>query len=159
MLSALSPQVLVTTEMGSRGLDFPNVAVVVNFEPPADTRAYLHRAGRAGRYAPGLSSPPPGTVITLVCSGDDEGAMASIREELGLEARWPCLLPWTCLSCCASSVALRPLCLTCACGDDDNAGLGFSRSTLADSCGGPPQGEAYGRGCSRRRGLGGGSTG
>lgn len=73
--------------MGSRGLDLPGVSVVVNFDPPADTKAYLHRAGRAGRFAPGLSAPPPGTVVTLVASGEDEGAVKGIGEGLGLEAR------------------------------------------------------------------------
>ena len=51
---------LVTTEMGARGLDLPRVALVVNAAPPAGgAGAYLHRAGRAGRHAPGADAPAP----------------------------------------------------------------------------------------------------
>ena len=51
---------LVTTEMGARGLDLPRVALVVNAAPPAGgAGAYLHRAGRAGRHAPGAAQPAP----------------------------------------------------------------------------------------------------
>lgn len=51
---------LVTTEMGARGLDLPRVALVVNAAPPAGgAGAYLHRAGRAGRHAPGAAQAAP----------------------------------------------------------------------------------------------------
>jgi superfamily II DNA/RNA helicase len=52
-------QVLVTTEMGARGMDLPAVALVVNAGAPLSHGAYLHRAGRAGRSAPGCIAPTP----------------------------------------------------------------------------------------------------
>lgn len=84
---------------------------------PADAKAYLHRAGRAGRFAPGLSAPPPvrakpvtetpagrkniqsrtgpphsmlsmqGTVVTFVASTHDEGALEEITAGLSVEVR------------------------------------------------------------------------
>ena len=39
----------MTTDLGSRGLDFPFVTHVLNFDFPKTTSDYLHRAGRAGR--------------------------------------------------------------------------------------------------------------
>ncbi|CAD8106088.1 unnamed protein product [Paramecium primaurelia] len=42
-------KVLITTDLGARGLDFPFVDAVINFDFPNSTSDYLHRAGRAGR--------------------------------------------------------------------------------------------------------------
>jgi ATP-dependent RNA helicase DDX49/DBP8 len=42
-------KLLVTTDVGSRGLDIPSVDVVINFDLPADARDYVHRIGRASR--------------------------------------------------------------------------------------------------------------
>lgn len=41
--------VLVATDLASRGLDLPFVSHVLNFDCPRTTSDYLHRAGRAGR--------------------------------------------------------------------------------------------------------------
>jgi superfamily II DNA/RNA helicase len=43
------PQVLVATDLASRGLDLPFVSHIINFDFPKTTSDYLHRAGRAGR--------------------------------------------------------------------------------------------------------------
>jgi len=42
-------KVLVTTDLIARGLDFPFVYLVVNFDFPGSVSDYIHRAGRTGR--------------------------------------------------------------------------------------------------------------
>lgn len=41
--------ILVSTDVGSRGLDIPSVQVVLNMDVPADARDYVHRIGRTAR--------------------------------------------------------------------------------------------------------------
>ena len=53
-------EVLVATDVAARGLDIPEVAVVVNYDLPQDPEAYIHRIGRAGRFG------RPGLAVTLV---------------------------------------------------------------------------------------------
>ncbi|MGI2259390.1 DEAD/DEAH box helicase [Shewanella sp. GXUN23E] len=42
-------QILVTTDVASRGLDLVNVSLVVNFDMPKFAEEYVHRIGRTGR--------------------------------------------------------------------------------------------------------------
>jgi ATP-dependent RNA helicase DeaD len=46
--------------VAARGIDIPNLSHVIQYEPPEDVEAYIHRAGRTGRA--GAS----GTAIMLV---------------------------------------------------------------------------------------------
>jgi superfamily II DNA/RNA helicase len=52
--------VLVATDVAARGLDLDDITHVINFDPPAEDKGYVHRTGRTGRA--GRS----GTAITLV---------------------------------------------------------------------------------------------
>jgi ATP-dependent RNA helicase DeaD len=42
-------EVLVATDVAARGLDVPDVTLVVNFDIPPDPEYYVHRIGRTGR--------------------------------------------------------------------------------------------------------------
>ncbi|MDQ1393270.1 MAG: hypothetical protein QOF30_2247 [Acidimicrobiaceae bacterium] len=53
-------QALVATDIAARGIHVDNVECVVNFDPPDDEKAYVHRSGRTGRA--GAS----GLVVSLV---------------------------------------------------------------------------------------------
>jgi superfamily II DNA/RNA helicase len=52
-------EVLVATDLASRGLDIPFVSHIINFDFPKSNSDYLHRAGRAGRAG------RPGFVLSL----------------------------------------------------------------------------------------------
>lgn len=50
--------VLVATDVAARGLDLERISHVVNFDPPADDKGYVHRVGRtarAGRTGMGIT--------------------------------------------------------------------------------------------------------
>ncbi|MBN1540988.1 DEAD/DEAH box helicase [candidate division KSB1 bacterium] len=53
---------LVATDVAARGLDIPELSHVIQYEPPEDHEAYIHRAGRTGRAG------STGTAISLVNS-------------------------------------------------------------------------------------------
>ena len=65
---------LVATDVAARGVHVDDVAVVVHFDPPADSATYVHRSGRTARA--GAS----GVVIALVERGGEKSARA-VRPE------------------------------------------------------------------------------
>jgi ATP-dependent RNA helicase DDX55/SPB4 len=58
-----SPSVLFCTDVAARGLDLPDVDVVIQFDPPADPKAFSHRAGRTARAG------KKGKAVVLLCEG------------------------------------------------------------------------------------------
>ena len=43
-------KLLITTDVAARGLDIPEVAIVVNYDMPTQPEIYVHRIGRTGRW-------------------------------------------------------------------------------------------------------------
>jgi ATP-dependent RNA helicase RhlE len=73
--------VLVATDVAARGLDLDDITHVINFDPPEDHTAYVHRVGRTARA--GRS----GAGITLV-SPDEQSAVSSIANRLDLKTEY-----------------------------------------------------------------------
>lgn len=53
-------EVLVATDIASRGIDVKDVGVVINYDMPGDTESYIHRIGRTGR------AKQSGTAYTII---------------------------------------------------------------------------------------------
>ena len=53
-------RLLLTTDLLSRGIDIPQVNMVINYDLPSDKETYVHRIGRCGRFD------KPGVAITMV---------------------------------------------------------------------------------------------
>ena len=51
---------MVATDVAARGIDIPDLSHVIQYEPPDDLEAYIHRAGRTGRAG------ATGTAIMLI---------------------------------------------------------------------------------------------
>lgn len=58
--------ILVATDVAGRGIDVPNIALVINYDMPNTLDAYTHRIGRTGRAG------KKGTAVTLLTVGDVE---------------------------------------------------------------------------------------
>ncbi len=66
---------LVATDVAARGIHVDRVACVLQYDPPATDKDYVHRSGRTGRAG------EPGIVITLI-SPDKEKDMHKMQREL-----------------------------------------------------------------------------
>ncbi len=71
---------LVCSDLFTRGIDIQTVNVVINFDFPNSSEAYLHRVGRAGRFG------HLGLAINLI-TYDDRLNLYRIEQELGCEIK------------------------------------------------------------------------
>ncbi|XP_074294264.1 DEAD-box ATP-dependent RNA helicase 3, chloroplastic-like [Silene latifolia] len=68
--------VLVATDVASRGLDIPNVDLVVHYEMPNDPETFVHRSGRTGRAG------KEGTAI-LMFTTNQRRTVRSLERDVG----------------------------------------------------------------------------
>lgn len=65
--------VLVATDVASKGLDFPGIQHVINYDMPDDIENYVHRIGRTGR------SGNTGVATTFVNKANDESVLLDLK--------------------------------------------------------------------------------
>lgn len=77
---AQKKDVLVATDVASKGLDFPSIQHVINFEMPEDIENYVHRIGRTGR------SGKTGVATTFINKNNEESVLLDLKHLL-IEAK------------------------------------------------------------------------
>jgi ATP-dependent RNA helicase DDX41 len=79
--------VLVATDVAAKGLDFPNIEHVINFDMPSEIENYVHRIGRTGRCG------KTGVATTFVNNEVQQSTLLDLKHLL-IEAKQrvpPCL--------------------------------------------------------------------
>ncbi|BES93985.1 ATP-dependent RNA helicase [Nesidiocoris tenuis] len=72
--------VLVATDVASKGLDFQDIQHVINYDMPDDVENYVHRIGRTGR------SGKTGIATTFINKANDESVLLDLKHLL-IEAK------------------------------------------------------------------------
>ncbi|MBF6542153.1 DEAD/DEAH box helicase [Nocardia brasiliensis] len=75
-----SVPVLVTTDVAARGIHVDGISLVVHVDPPAESKAYLHRAGRTARAG------EDGVVVTLVMD-EERRDVESMTRKAGVDIK------------------------------------------------------------------------
>jgi superfamily II DNA/RNA helicase len=72
-------QALIATDVAARGIHIDAVGSVIHFDPPGDSKDYLHRSGRTARAG------ATGTVVSLV-TGEQQRDVRRMQRDLDLRA-------------------------------------------------------------------------
>eukprot|EP00953_Heterococcus_sp_UTEX-ZZ885_P034459 17845-Heterococcus_DN1.PRE.4 len=68
--------VLIATDIAAKGLDFPDIQHVINFDMPAEIENYVHRIGCTGRCG------KTGVATTFINKGVPESALLDLKHLL-----------------------------------------------------------------------------
>jgi ATP-dependent RNA helicase DeaD len=85
--------ILVATDVAARGIDVPEVALVINYDVPNQDLVYFHRIGRTaraggkGRAITLVSYSSIGDFQTIV--GQTKVKMTDLNKQLGIEVKIP----------------------------------------------------------------------
>ncbi|CAK9783409.1 DEAD-domain-containing protein [Cutaneotrichosporon oleaginosum] len=71
--SHLTPAVLLCTDVAARGVDFPDIDAVIQYDAPTDPKTFSHRVGRTARAG------RAGRAITLLTRGREEQYVDFLR--------------------------------------------------------------------------------
>lgn len=63
-MRVLQIKLILSTDLLSRGIDLPDVKLVVNFDMPLSEAEFFHRVGRTGRFGKG------GMAVSLITKKD-----------------------------------------------------------------------------------------
>jgi len=74
MFKEFQKRILVSTDLFGRGIDIERVNIVVNYDMPDESDAYLHRVGRAGRFG------TKGLAISFVSTDEDSEVLKKVQE-------------------------------------------------------------------------------
>jgi ATP-dependent RNA helicase DDX49/DBP8 len=74
--------VLVTTDVGARGLDIADVALVVSWDIPQEPETYTHRVGRTARAGKG------GIAVAFIGGEEDGTKLGKVEERISQYLPW-----------------------------------------------------------------------
>ncbi|KAL8697050.1 MAG: hypothetical protein Q9224_002495 [Gallowayella concinna] len=71
---SINPSILLCTDVASRGLDLPNIELIVEYDPPFSSDDHLHRIGRTARAG------REGRAVIFLMPGPEEGYVDLLRQ-------------------------------------------------------------------------------
>ncbi|GMM35161.1 mRNA splicing protein [Saccharomycopsis crataegensis] len=69
--------ILIATDVAGRGIDIPNISLVINYQMSKNIEDYVHRIGRTGRAG------STGTAITYLNGEDDKAVLYDLKNMIG----------------------------------------------------------------------------